>query len=145
MLRRVRSTTDLGEALDRRVRALNRLVRAHTDYGLSITAASVLSRLTDGPQRVTELASAEAVAQPSMTALVGRLEARGLVTRTRDQADARAVLVALTDEGRERLLDARRRRAEVLAERLRALDPDVRAAIAAALPLLDQLLDEGPQ
>src|SRR3954462_14106327 len=49
---------------------------------LSRTATSVLGLLRDtGPRRVTDLAATEAVAQPTMTALVGRLERLGLVAR----------------------------------------------------------------
>ena len=36
----------------------------------------------------------------TLTPLLKRLEARGLVTRTRDSADERRVLVSLTDAGR---------------------------------------------
>ena len=69
----------------------------------------------DGPQRVTELAAAERVAQPTMTGLIGRLEADGLVRKTADPADARAVRVELTDAGRDQLAAVRAERAEALA------------------------------
>src|SRR3954468_14245768 len=89
--------TEMAEALDDRVRKLARIVRHNVDYGLSLTSATVLARLSEaGPQRVTDLASLELVAQPTMTALVGRLEARGLVARARDAADGRVVTVTLT-------------------------------------------------
>jgi DNA-binding MarR family transcriptional regulator len=42
---------------------------------------------------------------PDITRLLDRLEARGLVTRTRDQKDRRVVIVRITPEG-ERLLAA---------------------------------------
>src|SRR3954451_11304262 len=71
---------------------------------VSRTALSVLACLREaGPQRVTDLAAREAVAQPSMTALVGRLERQGLVTRTPDADDRRAVRVAVTPAGVEML------------------------------------------
>ena len=51
---------------------------------MSRTAASVLATLRDtGPRRITELAEAEAVAQPTITTLVGRLERDGLVRARR--------------------------------------------------------------
>ena len=46
----------------------------------------------------------------------------------------------ITDAGREALARRRAARTETLARRLRRLDPDARAAIAAALPALDDLL-----
>jgi len=71
--------------------------RHNVDYGLSLTSATVLARLNEaGPQRVTDLAALELVAQPTMTAIAGRLEARGFVERKRDAADKRVVTVALT-------------------------------------------------
>src|ERR1700722_9805079 len=71
-----------------------------TDLGR--TSASVLKQLREaGPQRVTVLAANEAVAQPTMSALVQRLERRGLVTRGQDPADARANLVQITPSGIE--------------------------------------------
>ena len=90
--------------------------------------------------RITALASAELVAQPTMTVLVRRLEQDGLVARTPDPLDARAVQVAVTDAGREELAAVRATRAAVLQERLERLDPDKRAALAAAIPAFDDLL-----
>jgi DNA-binding MarR family transcriptional regulator len=135
------SGTDLAHALDRRVAGLTRLLRGQTGAGLSVTALSMLRRVAEGEEsRITDLATAEAVAQPSMTALVGRLEARGLVRRMADPADRRAVRVAITDAGREQLAAVRAARAELLAERIAALDESSRAALAAVLPVFDSLL-----
>src|SRR3954464_5302069 len=98
------SSTDLSAELDRRLTALWRGLGRGGDEGLSRTATSVLALLRDsGPPRVTAPATAEGVAQPSMTALVARLEKRGLVARGSDPDDARAVRVAVTDQGLERL------------------------------------------
>ena len=100
-----------------------------------------LRRLDDrGPMRITDLAAAELVAQPTMTTLVARLAQDGLVSKTRDAADARAVLVELTDAGRNQLRAVRADRAAALQIRLDRLDDDARAALEAALPALDQLL-----
>jgi DNA-binding MarR family transcriptional regulator len=116
-------------------------MRAHAPRGRSVVALLTLRRLdTEGPHRITELAAAELVAQPTMTVLVNRLEADGLVRKTRDAADARAVRVEITDAGREQLRVTRAGRAAVLQTRLDRLDDEARAALAAALPALDQLL-----
>jgi DNA-binding MarR family transcriptional regulator len=134
-------TTSLAAELDRRVAGLVRLLRGRTGAGLSVTALSTLRRVAEGEAcRITELASAEAVAQPSMTALVGRLEARGLVRREPDPDDRRAVRVAITDAGAEQLASVRAARAELLGERIARLDESSRAALAAVLPIFDSLL-----
>ena len=77
-----------------------------------------------------------------MTGLVRRLEDDGLVRRTPDAADGRAVRVVLTDAGRQRLALVRSARAEVLQARLDRLGDADRAALAAALPALDALLSD---
>jgi DNA-binding MarR family transcriptional regulator len=124
------------------VRLAHSLLRAAKPE-LSRTSTSVLALLRDdGPQRITELAAREAVAQPSMTSLVSRLERDGLVERREDPADRRAVLVAITGEGERVLTDRRRARAETLAARLERLDPDERNALAAAVPALQKLNSE---
>ena len=49
---------------------------------MSLTSLGTLATLDRaGPQRITDLARAEGVAQPSMTVLVGTLERDGLVVR----------------------------------------------------------------
>src|SRR4051812_7815635 len=132
----------LAEALDARLAALWHVLGRRGKRELSRTAASVLATLRDlGPQRITALAESEAIAQPTVTTLVGRLERDGLVRRAPDPDDARAVRVHLTGEGRERLAHMRAARAEALEARLAALSGDERAALAAALPALDKLIE----
>ena len=79
----------------------------------------------DGSSRATisELAKRLHLAQSTVTELVNRAAAAGLVRRSASTADARVVYVELTDEGEERfaaafeaLLDERRRLGKVVAE-----------------------------
>src|SRR3954469_19950666 len=96
---------DLGEALYTLAAGIIRR-RSRT---LSLTALSTLATLErTGPRRLTDLAVAEEIAQPSMTSLVTQLEQLGLAERGRDRVDARVVLVAITRAGRQ--LVRRRRR-----------------------------------
>lgn len=106
---------------------------------LSLTAVATLSSLDrQGPQRITTLATAQGVSQPSMTQLIQRLEQRGLVARGSDPADGRVALVTVTDQGRAALAERRQRNAEHIARLLGDLpEPDVQAlaeALAAVLP-----------
>jgi DNA-binding MarR family transcriptional regulator len=135
-------SADLPMALDQRLAALWRVLGRGGYVDLSRTATSVLAALRDGgPQRITGLAGAEGVAQPSMTMLIARLEKRGLVVRGPDPDDARAVRVAVTDQGLERLEGLRAVRVALLEHRLGALDAGEREVLLAALPVLDKLTE----
>ena len=113
--------------------------------GLTATAYQALSRLhREGPVRLTVLAAAEGISQPSTTQLIQRLERNGLATRINDPEDGRVALVDITESGREFLArDVRGRRAR-LAELLATLPPEdettLRLAMHVALPILQQLV-----
>jgi DNA-binding MarR family transcriptional regulator len=131
---------DLAVALEARIAAVFRLLLRRSYRELSRTATAVLANLRDtGARRITDLAAAESVAQPTMTTLVVRMERDGLVQRASDPADRRGVLVSITDEGLATLRRYSDARAEVLGARLSQLDAADREAIAAALPALDRL------
>jgi DNA-binding MarR family transcriptional regulator len=136
---------DFAADLDAAVLGLYWRISRQTQREMSRSAASVLGTLRDqGPTRITELANAEAVTQPTMTTLVTRLERDGLVARSPDPGDARAVLAEITEEGRERLAGMRAARAAVLDAALQALEPHERAAVEAALPVLEKLSRRTP-
>jgi DNA-binding MarR family transcriptional regulator len=107
---------------------------------LSLTAVATLYALErHGPQRITHLAAREGVTQPSMTALVTKLEDLGLAERRCDPSDGRAVLVALSAAG-ERYVDQRRQAgAERLVGLIEDLPDNQAALLRAALPALRAL------
>ncbi|MFD3314112.1 MarR family winged helix-turn-helix transcriptional regulator [Streptomyces sp. NPDC058694] len=128
------------------------VVRAVTDRrGMSFTAASALARLErEGPARLTALAAAEGVTQPSMTQLVQRLERQELALRIDDPEDGRVTLVAITDTGRAVLAERRQERDTRLAALLSSLPDKEQQALATAmrtaLPLVQRMLqDDGTQ
>jgi len=128
----------LAEHLD----ALVLAVRSATAdrAGLSLTAAATLARLqSEGPARLTELATAEGISQPSMTALVARLSAQGLVRREQDPTDGRALVLSLTAAGADLLAQRRATRTARLAPFVAGLSPDDAQRIAEALPALQNL------
>jgi DNA-binding MarR family transcriptional regulator len=86
-----------------RAARLTRLLMRSGAHDLSRTEMGVLSTLSDGPRRITQLAQTEALAQPTVTQLVDKLEGRGLVARERSGEDARVVIVKATAAGLERL------------------------------------------
>ncbi|MBX6383647.1 MAG: MarR family transcriptional regulator [Microbispora sp.] len=137
-------TTDdtgrLAEHLSRELRHIVMLLRRAT-AGQPVTAQqySVLGSLEDGARRMTELAEEHGVQLPTMSVQVNRLEEAGLVARGTDASDARVRTVELTGEGRDRLRAVRQARIAYLSERLGALTPAEREAIARALPALAKL------
>jgi DNA-binding MarR family transcriptional regulator len=125
------------------VTRLARRLRRVADDGISPTMRSILNTLEKhGPLTHGDLAQAERVKPPTITAAVDRLEQDHLVVRERCDQDRRVTRVQITDAGRELLADGRRQRTAYLDRRLRALSPDDRAALAAAAPALERLLDD---
>jgi DNA-binding MarR family transcriptional regulator len=70
---------------------------------ITLTQLSVLRHLRRGPQTAGHLGQSAGLSPASLTRLVDRLEARGLVRRRRDSADRRVVEIHLLPAG-ERLL-----------------------------------------
>jgi DNA-binding MarR family transcriptional regulator len=94
------ATIDLvASTLLGRAARLTRLLMRSGAHKLSRTEVGVLATLSDGPRRITELAQTEALAQPTVTQLVDKLEGRGLVARARSGEDARVVMVEVTPAG----------------------------------------------
>lgn len=86
--------------------AANRMVRLHKPIlePLGLTFPQylvVLELLNDAPLSVGTLGTRLDMDTGTITPLVKRLEAAGLVTRTRDPADERRVLVNLTSRSRD--------------------------------------------
>jgi DNA-binding MarR family transcriptional regulator len=124
------------------------LIRWLSPPGLSLTSAATLATLErTGPTRLTALAASEGVSQPAMTQLVARLEEGGLVSRSADPADGRAVQVQLTYAGRDLVGRRRAIRANRLSGLLSRLSAADQEALAAALPAIAALTaldrDEG--
>jgi DNA-binding MarR family transcriptional regulator len=135
------SPAEFAAALER---AASFVLRLAPPGELSLTAAGTLATLSRlGPYRLSVLATAERVSQPSMTALVARLERRGLVSRHPEPEDRRVVNVAITDEGRQVLAERRQARAAVLAELLDRLPSSERNALLAATGGLSNLTEQG--
>lgn len=97
--------------------------------------------LRGGPRRITELAAEERVTQPAITLLVNRLAERGWVERVPDPSDGRAVLVSLTAGGDEAFERLRAEYRALLHEEMAALDDSEVATLAAAVEILDKLID----
>jgi DNA-binding MarR family transcriptional regulator len=107
---------------------------------LSIATMAVLGCLMrHGEMTIGELAGLERVQPPSMTRKVTSLEAGGYVARRAHETDGRAVVVTLTERGRDTVVADRRRRDEWLARQLRDLTAAEREVLRAAAPIIEKL------
>jgi DNA-binding MarR family transcriptional regulator len=131
-------TRDLAALLNTTVVHLHRLLRRlDRDSGLTVSQASALALLVSaGPHTLTALAGYELVTPPTMTRIVGALESRGFVDRTRAAGDGRQVQIAATPAGRALIREVFSARLNNLARRLELLSPVDRARLEDALELL---------
>lgn len=133
----VPSEVELASLVERFVGALWWRINSELPSELSRTSASILENLrAQGPQRVTALAAHEQVAQPTMSMIIKRLSARGLVERRPDPEDRRATLVGITPLGLDTLTQRAQLRSRWFASQLADLDATDRCAVAAAVAKL---------
>src|SRR5919112_3495241 len=111
-----------------------RLAARETPSAIPRALWRALAQLEElGPTRVSDLAAADRVSQPTATTLVQKLVERGWAQRCTDPMDARAVRVTITDAGRAALTETRDAAAEALMPRLGRLDPDSLRTLAAGV------------
>ena len=109
---------------------------------LTLAQTSILLTLLDsGPIRMTALATRERVRTPTTTVAIRRLEKLGLVKRSRDPSDLRAVLVEVTPEGLVQHGEALALRRAHLAAILSHLTDQEREDLTRALKPLQRLAD----
>lgn len=110
---------------------------------LTLAQLSILLTLLDcGPIRMTELAAHERVRTPTTTVAIRRLEKLGLVKRSRDPSDLRAVLVEVTPDGLVQHREALATRRAHLATLLSKLSDEELDTLAKALAPLERLAEQ---
>ncbi len=103
---------------------------------LSMTQYRTLLYLMGGSLRAGELAAANAVTKPTVSAMIAGLREHGWVEEAVDPADGRVTKILLTKSGRDRV----RRFESALADRLESLLPGAnRTELRATLRELYQL------
>jgi DNA-binding MarR family transcriptional regulator len=131
--------TALAEALRGPLLRVSRKLRQEAQKaGLSTQDALILGYIRKHPGvGVSELADADQISRPTMSAHVKRLEAAGWLTRRDDAADGRRSGLAVTPAGGRKLDAIQRLRNDWLSARLALLTDAERAQLAAAAaPLL---------
>jgi DNA-binding MarR family transcriptional regulator len=136
------SPPDLATRLRLAVTRTARRLRQEGTVGFSPSQGAMLATIErHGPLTPSELAQRERVQRPTVTRMLARLEEDGIVQRAADPADGRSFLVSLTPHGLELLHEVRSRKDAYLAQRLRELDDEDRAALDRAADVLERLLE----
>lgn len=138
-----------AEIANATLKALRRILRA-TDRGsrklaavTGLTPSQVLVlREVESRDKVTPGSVAQRLqfSHATITAIIDRLVALGLVTRTRSDRDKRQMLLDATEDGRQRLRDAPDMLQEIFADRFAALPAWEQAMILASAERLASIL-----
>lgn len=147
----VAELTDLAEGLHRTLSKLFSILRRGDPSGaaagadLTLAQLSILVTLLDqGPIRMTDLAAHERVRTPTTTVAIRRLEKIGLVKRSRDPSDLRAVLVDITPRGLAVHRESLTNRIAALAALLSQLSESDLDTLTKALAPLERLASSEP-
>ena len=133
----------LGADLLAVVARLNRYATQRIQMQLPAAQARLLSTIdAHGEARICDLAAVDHCSQPTMTTQVRRLEDAGLVARTVDPCDARAVRIRITPEGVRTINRVRADRAAAIEPQLAKLAGVDRETLADAVAVLRRLLDD---
>jgi DNA-binding MarR family transcriptional regulator len=128
------------------VARLNRLATQRVKLELPFAQARLLSTIEDqGAARISDLAAFDHCSQPTMTTQVRRLEDADLVSRITDPADARAVLISITQKGRDVLDRVRTDRAAVVDPYLDRLEDGDRRALTDAVRVMRAILEDAQE
>ena len=132
---------ELTAAVNQLRRALRRTVRLDDPTGgRPIAQVEVLQMLRDtGAIRLGDLAGRLNLAQSTVSGLVNELVGAGLVDRSADPRDRRALVLALTADGRAQLTAWDAAHQQRLAVALGSLDPADRERVLGAVPALAHL------
>jgi DNA-binding MarR family transcriptional regulator len=133
----------IAEHLPRRAVVLVRLlVKQVRTREISRTEMEVLSILTEGPRRITELTELEGTAQPTMTLLVKRLQEKGWVQREGLPRDGRVVIVSITEAGRNAQQRFRALFLAAMRTDLQEISDEELQALAAATETIGSFVDD---
>lgn len=114
--------------------------RVFANEALDVGALGLLLHLTEcGPSRQNELADASRLDPSTVSRHVSQLVKAGLVERRPDPEDGRAVQLAPTEAGLERLAAAKRRRVALVADAIQGWSED---DVAQLTRLVTQLNDD---
>lgn len=121
----------VSDAIDRIRRLTARIgARLHARVGLNITQAAALGFIADGAIRVRDVADDLQQHVSTASRLVDSLVNAGLITRTEDPDDRRAVVLQLTPDGEAKLAEVLAFQREWIEGALADLVPEERTQFA---------------
>lgn len=128
----------LTDVITRLRRTLRAGVREELPWeSLPMAQVELLQRLAEEPGLgVSELAARQHLARNTVSNLVQQMVGGGLLERRAHASDRRAVVLSLTEAGRERLLAWQRANERRIQRALEGLSSEERKAIDGALPAL---------
>ncbi len=130
--------------------ALRRILRATEQHGRALASASGLTPVqmrvlklleADGLSTPKTLASQLRVTQATVTALIDRLEGKGMVARRRSDFDRRQTNISLTEVGKASLAGAPDPLQDLFVARFEALKDWEQAMIIASLERVADMMD----
>lgn len=132
----------LDELSGRLVTALFGALRRLKPLEAAYSPADLITLSQIGRQEgvgVSELAQRQHIAHPTMSVLIKRLQASGLVSRSPHPDDGRRTVLKLTEAGVGVLEDAKRQRTQAIGDLLDTLSEHDLSKLWAALPVLEQI------
>jgi DNA-binding MarR family transcriptional regulator len=124
------------------VARIDRLANHRVGTRLPYARFRLLTEIEEhGPARISDLAALDYCSQTTMSTQVRLLEDAGLVSRTPDSADARAVLISITAKGRSVSAQVHADSSGVIGQHLARLDDADRRTLAEAVRAMRSLLD----
>ncbi len=130
------SIRQIIRAIDLRSKKLNR------DFGLTSPQLLLLRSVDEsGKQTIRQLSKQANMSQATATSILDRLEARGLIVRTRDIVDKRKVHAKLTEQGKILLAQAPQLLHQDVIEQLESLAPWEQTLLLSSLQRLSQMMN----
>ncbi len=128
----------------RRARSLSHQLSRQVHPDMEPAAYGLLSIIrTEGPIRLTELASCIGVGKPSVSRQIAFLESIGMVYKEADPQDGRAQSIRLTPKGEEKMHQVQDARRQVFRERLGEWPLDEIQTLADYIERLNAAYGEG--
>ena len=126
------------------LRSAGQAMRAHKpddskNCGPAVKREIILAILcdSDGSMRQNRLAEAFRVSPSTLSEMLNKLEADGLITRSTDPADRRATLLSLTESGKKRAEEIKGETKKRFAEIFRELSEDEKQQLISLLHKID--------
>ncbi|MGC4927854.1 MarR family winged helix-turn-helix transcriptional regulator [Streptomyces cyaneofuscatus] len=120
-----------------------RRIMAASGLGLSLGDYTLLAQVSQhAPVRLSVLAELMGVDKSTLTPPAQRLEARGLIVRAPDPADARAQLVRVSPAGRRAVRTLGKARADAVAELMAGWETDEVERLAERLTAFASAIEE---